>query len=74
MVARHISGDSTVRFSSNFPDSKIVLRKIFCVSSGEFLCAKFGISLQTQENSSVGQDSLSDSSRVTIRNCVSLYQ
>ena len=62
-----------MRFSSNFPDSEIVLRSTFCVSSGEFLSAKFGISLQTQENSSVGQESLSDSSRVTIRNCVSLY-
>ena len=35
----------------------MVIGRIICVSVGEFLCAKFEISLQTEENSAVGQKS-----------------
>ena len=48
-------------------DCKMTIRRIICACLGEFLCAKFEISLQAQENSAVGQESLSDKSRVTIR-------
>ena len=50
IVPRHISVDPNIRFSWNSPDSKIAIRQIICSSLGEFLCAKFEISLQTQEN------------------------
>ena len=63
VVPRLVARDPTIRF---FSDSKITIRRIVCASLGEFLCAKFEISLQTQENSSVGQESLSDKSRVTL--------
>ena len=53
-----ISGHPTIRFSSNFLDSKIALGRIICANLNEFLSAKFEISLQTQENSAVGQESL----------------
>ena len=33
----------------------MTVRRINSASLGEFLCAKFEISLQTQENSAVGQ-------------------
>ena len=35
----------------------MVIGRIIYVSLGEFLCAKSEISLQTQENSTVGQES-----------------
>ena len=38
----------------------MVIGLIICVSLGEFLCAKFEISLQTHENSAVGQEALSE--------------
>ena len=47
---KHISRDLTDRFSLNFPDSYMAMRRIFCASLGEFLCAKLEISLKTQEN------------------------
>ena len=47
---KHISRDLTDRFSLNFPDSYVAMRRIFCASLGEFLCAKLEISLKTQEN------------------------
>ena len=46
----------------------MVKRRIICASLVEFLCAnlRYPISLQTQEiNSTVGQESQSDMSRVT---------
>ena len=67
VVPRHIARDPTIGFSYNFPDCKMTIRRIICACLGEFLCAKFEISLQAQENSAVGQESLSDKSRVTIR-------
>ena len=45
-----LSRDLTDRFSLNFPDSYIAMRRIFCASLGEFICAKLEISLKTQEN------------------------
>ena len=45
-----LSRDLTDRFSLNFPDSYVAMRRIFCASLGEFLCAKLEISLRTQEN------------------------
>ena len=48
---RHISLDLTDRFSLNFPDSCMAMRRqAICESLGGFLCAKSEISLQTQEN------------------------
>ena len=47
---RHISRDLTDQFSLIFPDSYMAMRRIFCVSLGEFPCAKSEISPQTQEN------------------------
>ena len=38
------------RFSLNFPDSYMAMRRIICASLGEFLCAKLEISFKTQEN------------------------
>ena len=50
LVPRHLSRDPIVRFPLNFSESKMAVRQIICVSLGKFLCAKFEISLQTQEN------------------------
>ena len=47
---KHISRDLTDQFSLIFPDSYMAMRRIFCVSLGEFSCAKSEISPQTQEN------------------------
>ena len=47
---KHLSQNLTDRFSLNFPDSYMAMRRIFCASLGEFLCTKLEISLKTQEN------------------------
>ena len=45
-LSRNLNG----RFSLNFPDSNMAMRRIICASLGEFLCSKLEISLKTQEN------------------------
>ena len=45
-LSRNLKG----RFSLNFPDSNMAMRRIICASLGEFLCSKLEISLKTQEN------------------------
>ena len=45
-LSRNLNG----RFSLNFPDSNMAMRRIICASLGEFLCAKLEISFKTQEN------------------------
>ena len=47
---RQIFQNLNDRFSLNFPDSYMAIRRIICASLGEFLCAKLEISLKTQEN------------------------
>ena len=49
-VESRLSRDLTDRFSLNFPDSCMAIRQTLCESSDGFLCAKFKISPQTQEN------------------------
>ena len=45
-LSRNLNG----RFSLNFTDSNMAMRRIICASLGEFLCSKLEISLKTQEN------------------------
>ena len=47
---KHLSQNLNDRFSLNFPDSYMAIRRTICESLGGFLCAKSEISLQTQEN------------------------
>ena len=47
---RHIFRDLNGRFSLNFSDSYMAIRRIICASLGKCLCTKAEISLQIQEN------------------------